>query len=176
MKASIIFNEIQGLNPKTSIISSIGSFISNENQMVSDMIRKEAISNVSESSLAFSILRDSEKFSEKQLWVISFELLKNESYCKNLQKTVDERNKYMAFQKARKYAKKEAVKTVKAELKAEKTERINTCHSLTDNQKIKHASFGIGQVLDQDEKTITVLFETVGKKRLLKAFVKLETL
>jgi hypothetical protein len=76
-----IFAYIQGLNAKTLTVSSMGSFVTDLNQQVSDTLRKEVMGYLSESSLAYKIIFDANKFSEKQLWVIAFELVKNETFC-----------------------------------------------------------------------------------------------
>lgn len=78
--AKQIYNEIKGLNPDSSTISSLGSFVSQSSQMACDSLYKEVISYLPTSSLAYSILTSSQRYSEKQLWVIAFELEKNEEY------------------------------------------------------------------------------------------------
>ena len=40
---------------------------------------------VSENSIASDMLSTDKKSSKKQLWAISYELLKNETYCKNVE-------------------------------------------------------------------------------------------
>lgn len=93
MKATVkqIFNDIQGLNPTTSTISSLGTFVTEQSRQVSDMVYREVLSNVSESSLAYKILTGSENYTEKQLWVIAYELLKNDAYATKLGAEIAER-------------------------------------------------------------------------------------
>ncbi len=80
MKATVkqIFNSIQDLNPNSSTVSSLGTFVTEQATQMAEMAQKEVLSNVSESSLAYKILMKSETFTEKQLWVIAYELLKND--------------------------------------------------------------------------------------------------
>lgn len=82
MKATAkqIFQEIKGLNPNISSISSLGEYISKSDEMISESIYKEIIGYLPQSSLAYNILSTSDNLSEKQLWVIAFELEKNEKY------------------------------------------------------------------------------------------------
>ena len=86
MKATVkqIFNHIQMLNPATSNISSLGSFISKMDQDIADSIRRKLRLAVSVDSLAEKILASASNFSEKQLWVIAFELEKNETWASEL--------------------------------------------------------------------------------------------
>lgn len=102
--AKQIFSEIEGLNPQTSTISSLGSYVSQSSQMVSDSIYKEVLSFLPKESLAYKILTSSEKYSEKQLWVISYELEKNTEF----NKLVSER---ISIREAKSNAKLEASKS-----------------------------------------------------------------
>lgn len=86
MKATVkqIFNSIQGLNPNSSTVSSLGTFVTEQARNIAESFQREVLSNVSESSLAHKILMKSETFTEKQLWVIAYELLKNDAYVTQL--------------------------------------------------------------------------------------------
>lgn len=78
--AKQIYNEIKGLNPDYSTVSSLGSFVSQSSQMACDSLYKEVIAYLPANSLAYTIMTSSQSYSEKQLWVISFELEKSEEY------------------------------------------------------------------------------------------------
>ena len=39
---------------------------------------------------------------------------------------------------------------------------------------VRHPKFGEGMVIEQDEKTMTVIFDDYGQKKLGKGFVKME--
>ena len=39
---------------------------------------------------------------------------------------------------------------------------------------LRHPKFGVGMLIEQDEKTMTVIFDEVGQKKLGKGFVKME--
>ena len=68
MKAIDIFNKIKGINPKTSTVSSIGTFVSPLSQQISDGILSDVISNLPENWLAYKIAAgNADRFSDKQL-------------------------------------------------------------------------------------------------------------
>ncbi len=105
MKATVkqVFNYIQGLNPSTSTISSLGSFVTEQSQQVSDMIHREVTTGLPEGTLAHKILTTSEKYSEKQLWVIAYELMKNDCFTEMV-------GKFYSKIEAKENAKREASK------------------------------------------------------------------
>ena len=39
---------------------------------------------------------------------------------------------------------------------------------------MRHPKFGEGMLIEQDDKTMTVIFDSVGQKKLGKGFVKME--
>lgn len=123
MKATAkqIFNEIQSLNPKLSTISSLGDYVSASALMVADSIFKSCIENVSKNSLAYTILTNSKQFSEKQIWIIAFELEKNETYSSKLGAEIERRNRIynnkIEASKAKLSANKEASADVLASIK-----------------------------------------------------------
>ena len=83
MKATVkqIFLNIQGLNLATSTISSLGTFVTNQAEQVSEMVYREVLNNIPENTVAYKILTGSNRYSEKQLWAIAYELLKNDAYA-----------------------------------------------------------------------------------------------
>lgn|GEM_PF-3464480 len=86
MKTTVkqIFNYISGMNPTVSTISSMGSFVSSFNGQVADGIKNEVVTSLNEGSVAYKIATTSERFSEKQLWVIAYELIKNEAFSQKV--------------------------------------------------------------------------------------------
>ena len=80
MNAKDIYNRIEGLNPSLTTISSLGSFVSQSQRMVQQSIYNEVIKNIPVDSLAYTILTGSDSYSSKQIWVIAYELMKNEEY------------------------------------------------------------------------------------------------
>ncbi|MDR1022236.1 MAG: hypothetical protein LBL94_03035 [Prevotellaceae bacterium] len=82
-----IFDYIDGINPSVSVVSSIGHFVSDLNQSIAYDVRDECSANVPNDSLAYKILNSDEvlrgkvnRFTDKQRWVIAFELEKNDAY------------------------------------------------------------------------------------------------
>lgn len=115
--AKNIFDEIQGLNPNTN---SYG-FVDNYYQQCADFIFSEVIRYIPADTLADKIMTSSKGvFSEKQLWVIAFELLKNADYVATLENPA---HNYAAVKAAKKAAeskaKLEANKDASANLLAE---------------------------------------------------------
>lgn len=93
MKATVkqIFAEISYLNPSVSNISSLGGYVSQSSQIVADSICSEIIGYLPKNTLAYKIITSAQKFTEKQLWVIAFELVKNDEYAEKLGDKIDER-------------------------------------------------------------------------------------
>ena len=120
-----IFNEIEDLNPQSSTISSLGSYVSQSSQMVSDSIYKEVLGFLPKDSLAYKILTSSERYTEKQLWVISYELERNAEF----NKMVSER---IAIREEKSNAKLEASKS---KLQANKACSQNVLDYIKENGK-----------------------------------------
>lgn len=116
-----IFNYIQGMNPSTSTVSSIGTFVSNMNQQIADSLVSEIIGALNESTLAYKIATTASKFSEKQLWVIAFELEKNAEFTSKIVNFYNEieakSNAKMEASKAKLTANKEASSNILVSVK-----------------------------------------------------------
>lgn len=171
-----IFNYIQGLNPSTSIISSIGTFVDSNNQQLADNLRNEVMDALPADSLAYNIASTANQFSTKQLWVIAFELVKNENFTSKVASFYNELSQEVEADRQRKSAKREAKKVKEQELKATVAANVEKYNQVEGGIRVKHASFGEGVIISQDEKVVKVMFQTVGEKQLLKAYAKLEIL
>ena len=76
-----IFEDVQGLNPSTSTISSLGTFVSVQNQQLADNKARVLMGYLPKDSLASKIIVSTKgRFTDKQLWVIAYELEKNDKY------------------------------------------------------------------------------------------------
>jgi hypothetical protein len=76
-----IFNRVSRINPKGYSVSSMGRVVTPMAQQLADNAIQEILPYLPKKSLAWKILTSGQiYFSEKQRWVISFELLKNEKY------------------------------------------------------------------------------------------------
>ncbi len=54
---------------------------------------------------------------------------------------------------------------------------VNTASdNIVAGDTVRHGKFGIGIVIEADDKTITVMFETEGRKKLAKGFAPLKKL
>ena len=163
-----VFNEIQSLNPKESTISSIGTFVTNQSQQMADAKLREILELLPENSTAYKIARSECHFTEKQLWVISYELFKNAEFCENLAKEIEVLEKEVEFEKSKRAAKRAAKKIREAELDKIKKANENL------HEDIQHAQFGKGKVVSISETTITINFKNYGEKTLLKKFARIE--
>jgi hypothetical protein len=177
IKVGKIFERLEGLNPSRTTISSIGIVVTSLNQQISDDLRREILDYLPQESLAYKIASDANHFSSKQLWVIAYELQKNEKYVSNLEKEIADDAEYFAYQKARKAAKraakqdaKERTETAQLDLDLTQSDLPSTTDSL-----VKHGRFGIGKIVSENDTTITIHFFQHGEKTLLKRFTKLET-
>ena len=128
MKATVkqIFLNIQGLNPTTSTISSLGTFVTNQAEQVSDMVYREVLNNIPENTVAYKILTGSNRYSDKQLWAIAYELLKNEAYATQLGDEIAQRE-------AKENAK---IQASKKKLANNKTDTQNVLDYVKENGKL----------------------------------------
>jgi len=160
-----IRNYIQGLNPKVSTVSSIGSFVSKMSQQVSDSLLKEVIESLPEGSLAHKIVVDNNsQFSEKQLWVISFELEKNADFCKMVSDFYTE----IEARKEFKHIKNSVKKSEKAVRNTAIATNVAVSSEFEIGQTVNHKVWGSVLVSDMDNDTITVIFNGESKKLLKK--------
>lgn len=80
-----IFADVSGVNAGTTTVSSIGTFVSDSQRMIADARYKEIIGFIPKESLAFKILTDTKgNLSDKQKWVVSYELAKSSVYKDSL--------------------------------------------------------------------------------------------
>lgn len=84
MEVKKIFDHIQMLNPRTEYALGY-DYVSEQAQQVSAALAQELVQYLPESSLAYRILHETSRFSVKQLWVIAYQLQKNEDYCQHLE-------------------------------------------------------------------------------------------
>jgi len=126
--AAQIFNYIQGMNPSTQTVSSLGTFVTEMSQQVADNCISEVVQVLVNSdkteTLAFNIIKSATRFTEKQLWVIAFELEKNAEFSSMVVAHYNEMkaksDQKAAESKAKLAANKEASSDVLAPIKAAK--------------------------------------------------------
>lgn len=101
-----IFSDVNHINPNSTVISSMGEIITEMHRQVAQAHINKLRGYLPKNSLAFKILVDNNKdfYSEKQMWVIAYELEKNAEYCEQLGKEIAELEK-------KSNAKKEASKS-----------------------------------------------------------------
>lgn len=125
-------------------------------------------------SLAYKIVSSTTKYSDKQLWVIAYELVKNKDYQKDLAASIKEAETYAAYQKARKSAKRAAKSAAKKRAEEAAANTMKQYENIESDDKVKHPIFGEGKVISQTDDKIKIFFKNVGEKELLKKFAKLE--
>lgn len=102
-----IFNFVQTLNPTESCISSLGRFTSDMDMQVSLDFAAKIKSYLPEGTLAKTIMdemneRDRISYSPKQLWVISYQLVKSDEFSAYYEGFMHDVKIREAMQKARK--------------------------------------------------------------------------
>lgn len=117
-----IFNYISSMNPKESVISSMGTFIDKSSQDLADGINNEVIGALPQDTLAYKIATSlTDRYTDKQLWVIAFELKKNATFLAKIEKFYSELNRKsnakIEASKAKLTANKEASSDVLAMVK-----------------------------------------------------------
>jgi S-adenosylmethionine:tRNA-ribosyltransferase-isomerase (queuine synthetase) len=92
MEVKTIFNNISGLM-RSQTVSSIGNFVSHNDEIIIEATIREIIPFIAEDSIAMKIILGNKKanFSEKQVWAIAYELLKSNEYCDKLTVSENER-------------------------------------------------------------------------------------
>ena len=170
VKVSDIFEQVAMLNPRKDYISSLGEYVSDSNRMCAEYVERDICDYLPHESLAFAILKEGKMgcYTTKQLWVIAYELLKSESYCEMLAKTLDEIRFREEMKRASKRAKRAAKK--EAERKMAESQFYNSTYA--EGDEVHSAAFGYGKVMSNDGKTMMVNFGGVERK-LLCQFAKL---
>lgn len=117
IKVKDIYNSLNGISNNVNTISSIGDYVSNNDiQVVQSEVNKIA-EYLPKESLAYKIIRDDKNFSlnrgfnftDKQKWVIAYELDKNPKYKQEFARNIKEKSK-PSFQESRKKYKREQKK------------------------------------------------------------------
>lgn len=111
-----IFNDLKGLNPSQSQVSSMGSFVSSSQRQIADEKRNEIANSLDKNSLAYKIMQQAgDKFSDKQVGVIAYELNKNNEYKNKLGESKNKSNNSKQDKKAKsdfKKAKKQGIQNI----------------------------------------------------------------
>jgi hypothetical protein len=80
-----IFDDLKGINPNTSQVSSMGSVVTPLQRQMADEKRNEIVNNLDKNSLAFKIMQQAgDKLTDKQIGVVAYELNKNNEYKNKL--------------------------------------------------------------------------------------------
>lgn len=94
INAAVIFSSIDNSKVNYSVYRYACSVTYyGQNNLIMET-RKRLQGYVSENSIAYDMLSTDKQLSKKQLWVISYELLKNETYCKNVENFIKKNGKF----------------------------------------------------------------------------------
>lgn len=167
-----VYNDIQGLNPRIQTISSMGNFVSNQSQQLAIFENQRIAKYLPKNSLAYKILISHDKYTDKQLWVIAYELMKNDSYKKDLSLHLIELQKNEENKKRAVKYRANQTKNVKKE--QETILKQNGTFKVDDG--VEHPILGKGKVVKTNQDAITVVFEKEGEKVLLKKYAKLKAI
>lgn len=105
-----VFNYICWLNPKTHTSSSMGNYSSSMDNQIADMYFKEVADYLPQDSLARKILFGSKTYTEKQLWVITYELMKNKDFVTKMEERNAERAEEAEREKSQREGKRNFAK------------------------------------------------------------------
>ena len=174
IKVGDIFDDIKAINPNVSEISSMGSFTSEQDKQVAESVRVEVMEYLPDNSLASKILKTTNKLSDKQLWVVAYELQKNEDYVSDLSERNEKLKREVAYQKKKRSDKRrkrsEEANRVKKTLK----ETSDKNSKLSVGDKVKHVRIGAGTITEITSDKITIKFDDGDVKSFTPDFVKLE--
>lgn len=162
-----VYNDIRFINPSQSVVSSLGSVVTQQDKQLAESEKRRIVKFLPKDSLAYKILSERDSFSDKQLWVIAYELVKNKDYQKHLAKRIEEINKQISYEQARKSAKKQARKQAEKNISNKQIE-------LKSGDIVEHPKFGIGKVLSLTVDKVTVEFDQNGQHVLLRKYAPLK--
>lgn len=164
------FKQASMMNAKSMTVSSLGNIVTEQSRQIADFSTNEIKGFLPKESLAYTIVSEcTGNFSEKQLWVVAYELFKNEEYKTKLAEEKEEMDFAEECKKASRRAKRQAKKEVKKQIEI----RVDDNSSLVDGDKVMHAQFGEGIVVSNTEDVITIDFGG-AVRRLLKSYAKLQ--
>lgn len=173
-----VFVYLNGLNPMETIISSLGRRISDQNWELAYSLRDNIAKYLPENTLAAKIMAERKMdgfFTDKQIWVIAYELMKNEDFLNELAEWMrpilvkemkarenerENRKKRNAAIKA--WKEKKAAQAAKAEEKKE--EPAKELDGIKKGDMVEHKKFGTGMVMEVQEGAFKVNFPMFGPK------------
>lgn len=166
MKTTVkrVFESIQGINARNPY----GAVTENDRREAA--LQADAIMKfIPRDSVAYQIMNGniSMEYTEKQMWSIAYELVKNAAYCAQLEQADREAD----ARRARKSTARQEKKSAAASIAAAKT----AADGFAAGDRVSHPRFGEGLVTATDEKTITVTFSE-GEKMLMKGFANINRL
>ena len=185
-----IFVYLNGLNPKQTIISSLGRHISDQDWELAYSLRDNIAKYLPENTLAAKIMSERKMdgfFTDKQIWVIAYELMKNEDFLNELAEWMrpilvkemkakenekENRKKRNAAIKA--WKEKKAAQAAKANSEKAQEEPEKELNGIKKGDMVKHKKFGTGMVMEVQEGAFKVNFPMFGPKVVAQDWVTKE--
>jgi hypothetical protein len=106
-----LFNYTSHVNVRINTISSMGNYTTDIDIQVADNRRREIIQALPVDTLAYKIITSTDRLSEKQIWVVVFELLKNQDFCQIVAEYYEDLNREQNMKAAKSAAKLAANKS-----------------------------------------------------------------
>lgn len=180
-----IFNYVRIINPAQHTSSSMGRYSTSLDNQIADNAIKEISEYLPKESLAHKVLFDVRgRYTEKQLWVISYELMKSADFVAFMETRKAEKEEEEAYEKAAR-----AIKSRKRKEKAEKAKQLAEIDEANPYMSAEEvAALGAGEIVEvrmsndifeatvkevQGDKIIMVINENDTEKMFLVAYVKI---
>lgn len=165
--AQAIFSSIQGLNARKTTVSSVGTGIDSQARQMQEDKLDEVIRVISDkNSLAYKIATTAVSFTEKQMWVIAFELAKNTEYASAIMAEATANAEYAEAKKQKRSDKRKA-----AAARVQNAAEIKANAVNDGNANFYHETFGYGKLVNEAKAFYTIDFGGVTKM-VIKSSVK----
>lgn len=177
-----IFNYVKIINPAQHTSSSMGRYSTSLDNQIADNAIKEISEYLPKESLARKVLFDVRgRYTEKQLWVISYELMKSADFVAFMESRKAEKEDEEAYEKATR-----AIKSRKRKEKAKQLAEIDEANPYMSAEEV--AELGAGEIVEvrmsndifeatvkevQGDKITMVINEKDTEKMFLVAYVKI---
>lgn len=180
-----VFVYLNGLNPTQTIISSLGRHITDANWELAYSLRDRIANYLPENTLAAKIMSERKMdgfFTDKQIWGIAYELMKNEDFLNELAEWMrpilvkemkarenERENRKKRATAIKAWKEKKAAQATKAEEKKEE-EPAKELNGIKKGDMVEHKKFGIGEVKQVNEKSFVIDFPKFGRKEIAAYF------
>ena len=175
-----VYNHVQILNPKSAYRDT-----DEASWQLREDFAKELNGYLPSDSLAAKIIKEhayKTYYSEKQMWVIAYELMKSQSFKEDYSKELSQQmakeeakrerereNRKKRAAAIKEWKEKKAAQATKAEEKKEE-EPAKELNGIKKGDMVEHKKFGIGEVKQVNEKSFVIDFPKFGRKEIAAYF------